>query len=252
MTTQTLTPGPFAPHVKEARYDLLSTLRQPGFTLPTLLFPATFYLFFGILFGQGNGLALYLLPTYGVFGVIGAALFGFGASIAVARESGELRLKRASPMPAAAFFGAKVTTSLTFSVVILLELFVLAATLGDVVLGAGQWLLLASVLLAGTVPFAAVGLAVGSYASGKGAPALLNLIYLPSAFLSGLWIPIEVLPSLVGRIALFLPPYHLGQLALRVVGKGAGQPVALHVGALLFTTLVALPIAARGLRRDDA
>ena len=33
------------------------------------------------------------------------------------------------------------------------------------------------------------------------APAIVNLIYLPTAFLSGLWVPIQVLPEILQRVA---------------------------------------------------
>ena len=237
-----------APYLAEAHYDLLQTFRQPAFAVPTLLFPAMFYLFFGIVFGSRSGLASYLVATYGAFGVIGTALFGFGVSVAVARESGELRLKRVAPVPPFAFLGAKVTTCLVFSLLVVIELFVLASIFGGVRFPRLEWLGLAAVLLLGALPFAALGLAIGTHTSGQGAPALINLVYLPTAFLSGLWIPIEVMPEVLRLLAVVLPPYHLAQLALGVVGQGAGQPAALHVAVLAATTLISLAVALRGWR----
>ena len=45
----------------------------------------------------------------------------------------------------------------------------------------------------GVLPFCAMGLFVGSLVSGQAAPAIVNLIYLPMAFLSGLWVPMQFL-----------------------------------------------------------
>ena len=131
---QTLPRGnrPIHAFSSEACYELVASWRQLDFALPTLLFPALFYLFFGVFFGSKTGLASYLLPTYGAFGVIGTALFGFGVKIAVARESGELRLKQVTPVPPLALIGAKLATALWFSAIVLLELFILA-TLNRVV-----------------------------------------------------------------------------------------------------------------------
>ena len=230
-----LEPAPLraTPYLLEVQSELLQALRQPAYVVPTLLFPAMFYFFFGVFFGRSSDMASYLLATYGAFGVIGTALFGFGVSVAVARDSGELRLKRVAPVPPLAQIGGMLATSLVFSSLVIAELFVLAAAAGDVRLERGEWIGLAAVLLAGSVPFAAAGLVIGAHTSGKAAPALINLLYLPMAFLSGLWIPIEVLPGAIQTLAVFLPPYHLAELALGVLGRGAGQPAALHAGLLL-------------------
>lgn len=103
----------------EAKLDFLKTLRLPAYALPTVAFPALFYLMFAVAFGPqamgGVQGAAYMLATYGTFGVIGAALFGFGVGIAVERGQGWLLLKRASPMPPGAYFGAKLATSTLFA-----------------------------------------------------------------------------------------------------------------------------------------
>lgn len=233
----------------ESCYELVSVFRQLDFSLPTLLFPPMFYLFFGVLFGRGNGLADYLMATYGTFGVIGTALFGFGVGTAVARESGELDLKRVTPAPPGAFLTAKIVAASIFSCLVIFELFLLGAVLGHVELELTQWAGLAAVLLAGTVPFAAMGLAIGTHVGGKGAPAVVNLFYLPMAFLSGLWIPITMLPEPLQKLAFALPPYHLSQLALGVLDLDAGYPWPIHTLVLIAVTLTCLGLAARGYRR---
>ena len=62
---------------------------MPGYAVPSIAFPAMFYLLFGVMFGRGTvggiSMATYLIATYGAFGVIGASLFGFGVGVAVER-----------------------------------------------------------------------------------------------------------------------------------------------------------------------
>ena len=41
-------------YLNETRFQMLSTLRMPSFVLPTFLFPAVFYCFFGIFFARKN------------------------------------------------------------------------------------------------------------------------------------------------------------------------------------------------------
>ena len=118
----------------EAFHEFLKLIRVPMFAVSTLVFPLMFYVIFGITFADetagGVGVTTYMLATYGAFGVIGAALFGFGASIATERGQGWMRLKRVSPMPPLAYFVAKVVMATAVSGLIVLALFGLGATDG--------------------------------------------------------------------------------------------------------------------------
>ncbi|WP_241973663.1 ABC transporter permease [Aliidiomarina shirensis] len=142
----------------------------------------------------------------------------------------------------AAYIVAKFFSSLVFASVIGLMLFIIAAVFADVQLYLWQWATLLVVLLLGTLPFALIGLLLGLCLSDKAAPALVNLIYLPMAFLSGLWIPIQFLPDPVGAIAYALPAYHYSQLAHAVIGTSQGESLWGHT--LFLIAFCALMIAA--------
>ena len=79
-------------YLLDTRCELMRLLREPMYVIPTLLFPALFYAMFGLLLGARGSAeaARYLLATYGVFGVMGAALFGFGVTVAMDRDQGLL------------------------------------------------------------------------------------------------------------------------------------------------------------------
>ena len=239
--------SPWRCYVLEARYELLRQLREPAFVLPTLLFPTAFYLLFGVLLSRSAAAAEYMLAGYGVFGIMGAALFGFGAGIAHERERGLLRLKRALPAPPGAWLLAKMVAAMAFAAVISLLLAVLAATVGEVALAPWQWLLLFSANVLGVLPFCALGLYIGSLVGGNAAVALVNILFLPMAFLSGLWMPLSVLPDIFTRLAPVWPAYHLGQVAMKVVGHDAGGSLWLHLGVLAVVTGVFFVLARRRL-----
>lgn len=242
-------------YVLEAKYEFLKLLRMPAYAIPSIAFPAMFYVLFGLVLGsrtsRGVSMPTYLLATYGAFGVIGAALFGFGVGVAVERGQGWLTLKRATPMPPAAFLAAKLFMCVVFSTAIVVLLSVLGVAFGGVRLSNGAWARLALTLIVGASPFCALGLAFGYVAGPNSAPPLVNLIYLPMAFASGLWIPLEVLPQVIGLGAPFLPAYHLGQLALQAVGYGVGTPAWAHAMALLGFTCLGLGLALWAYRRDE-
>jgi ABC-2 type transport system permease protein len=123
---------------------------------------------------------------------------------------------------------------------------------GGVRLPFGTAAKLLGILVAGSIPFSAMGLAIGYFAKPNSAPAVVNLIYLPMSFCSGLWIPLFMLPHGLQTLAKFLPAYHMSQLALNAVGMGMSPtPAWGHVEALLAFTMICLGLAAWGYRRDE-
>jgi ABC-2 type transport system permease protein len=115
----------------------------------------------------------------------------------------------------------------------------------------GAFTKLLGTLVAGSIPFSAMGLALGYFTGPNSAPPTINLIYLPMSFCSGLWVPFMFLPKVVQKIALVLPPYHLSQLALGVVGSGTHESAIGHWEVLAAFTMICLGIARIGFQRDQ-
>jgi len=237
-------------YLRDARYEFLRTLRMPAAAVPMLVFPALFYLLFGVVFAGHNAhQAVYVLGSMGAFGVMSPGLFGFGIGVAVDRERGLLMFKRALPVPPAAYLAAKMAMALLFALLIFVILALLAVTLGGVRLAALQWLGLLGAMLLGVLPFCAIGLLIGSRASAQAAPAIANLVFLPMSFLSGLWVPISAMPHLLQQAAPLWPAWYLGELCLRAVGMGPASPGPAIVALLAFTA-VFFVLAVRRLRRS--
>jgi ABC-2 type transport system permease protein len=237
-------------YLAEMRGECLRYMRNPGFMLPIMLFPSMFYLLFGIVMAKSEGAdaARYLLASYGVFGVMSPGLFGFGISLALERDGGLLTYKRALPMPPGAYLLGKMMMAMLAAAVVILLLLAMAYGMAHVTLSAAQAGLLLLTGVLGVLPFCALGMLVGTLIKGQGAPGLLNLIYLPMSFLSGLWIPIGMLPKALQQIAPIWPSYHLHQVALAAVGIDHSGLLA-HVGILLGFAGVFFAVAARRLRR---
>ncbi len=131
---------------------------------------------------------------------------------------------------------------------LILLLLAMALSLGHVALAPAQAGALLLTGMLGVLPFCALGMFVGTLIKGQGAPGMLNLIYLPMSFLSGLWMPLPMLPAFLQRIAPVWPSYHLDRLALAAVGMNEG-PLRGHVLALIGFAAAFLLMAARRLRR---
>ena len=244
--------GSAAAYLLEAKYEFLRVLRTPAFAVPTLLFPPMFYLLFGLILNRDSANAAhYLFATYSVFGVMGPGLFGFGVGMAIERERGWLALKRVAPMPAGAYLLAKMAMAMMFAMIIYFVLALMARFLGSVQLAAWQWLVLCIIAVFGALPFCALGLLIGSRINASAAPAIVNFIYLPMAFLSGLWMPLSLLPAFFAQIAPLWPAYHLSQLALATIGRGDGSAALPHVTVIVVFTAMCFAIARRWLARTQ-
>jgi ABC-2 type transport system permease protein len=236
-------------YLEEARSECLRYLRNPGFIVPMTLFSTVFYLMFGVLINHGNAdAARYLLASYSAFGIIGPGLFGFGVSLALERDGGLLTLKRALPMPPCAYLLGKMVMAMVAATIVTVLLLLIGVLLAQVALSRGQIIALLAVGSLGVLPFCALGMFVGTLIKGQGAPGLLNLVYLPMAFLSGLWLPLSMLPATLKKIAPIWPSYHLNQLTLAAVGMNSAA-LWPHVLTLIGFALVFLLLAARRLHR---
>jgi len=86
--------------------------------------------------------------------------------------------------------------------------------LGGVVLAdSAAWFRLTAMTLAAALPATLMGTALGSLASARAAVPLANLVFLPLAYLGGLWMPPQLLPEAVGTISVWTPTRAMAELA---------------------------------------
>jgi ABC-2 type transport system permease protein len=216
----------------ESQAEFLRLLRAPSFAVPTIAFPLLFYVLFGVLLAPVHASAAAAraaLASFVVLGTMAPGLFALGVTLATDRERGLLELKRALPMPRGVYLAAKLAMSMVFAAIVALLLMTIAASAARVVLTLAECSLLFVLAVLGVVPFCAIGLLVGASVRAAAAPAVLNLIYLPMSFLSGLWVPLAFLPRALASLAPLWPSWHLAQIALAAVGMGSGAGTAWHL-----------------------
>jgi len=246
MTTMPLS-RVFGAYLAEARFETKRHLRAPAFAMPFLVIPVALYVFFTSLGGDPAQapkpelqMPLRMFTGFSIMGVMGPALFAFGMTLAMDRDLGLLRLKRALPMPPMAYMLGKMEMAALFSVAVTLTM-TIAAMVKGLDLLAAQFLAVAAIGVVGTLPFAAIGLFIGAKVSGRTAPAWVNLAYIPMTYLSGLFFPV---PEAIRALALASPAFHLNQLALQAAGVAAIMPATMHVAALLGVTVLFSGLAA--------
>jgi ABC-2 type transport system permease protein len=209
-------------YMLETRSELVQLLRAPGMVFPFLLLPPVLYIFFGVVMAgasaevQSNpALRNYLYSGWCTYAAMGPALFGVGCVLALERESGLLKLKRALPAPTGSYLAAKMIVSMGFALLAVGSVIAAALVAGQITLTPAQLLGHATVLIVGAVPFAAIGLFIGAYASASASPAFANLVFLPMLWLAGLFFPV---PKVMEPWVVIWPAFHLNQVALAVAG----------------------------------
>jgi ABC-2 type transport system permease protein len=236
----------------EAKYESLRMLRAPSFGVIFLSIPVLIYLLFGVvIFGHAlqsdPTAAVAVFTGFAVFGIMGPAMFGFGVTIAMEREQGLLRFKRALPAPTAAYLVAKMLMAMLFAAIIMITMGIAARFVAHVPLPAARLIGIGATNVIGVLPFCAIGLFIGAIVKGAAAPGFTNLVYLPMMYLSGLFFP---LPKALAPVAPIWPAYHLNQLALSAAG-GSLPGTKTHLAVLMGVTVLFSSLALRRLRRAE-
>lgn len=237
-------------YLAEARYETVRMLRTPAFAIPFLGLPVVLYLLFAVvIFGPAVGkdprTGAFVFTAFAVFGVMGPGIFGFGMVVATEREQGLLQLKRALPMPPAAYPLAKMLMALLFAVVVVVTMLA-ALPISHLSLSVGQCFAVAAIAVLGALPFCAIGLFIGTRTTSRSAPAFVNVAYQAMMHVSGLFYP---LPKVLQVIAPVWPTYHLQQLVFGVLGLPTQSTALVHATVLVGSTWVLSVLSVRRLAR---
>jgi ABC-2 type transport system permease protein len=232
---------------RHARAMTIELARYPAYLVPTLVFPSVFFLFFAA--PGGHEEAPLRMATFAGFAAIGVAFFQFGVGIAVERASPWETYARTLPIGPAVRLGARLLSAALFAGAAAGLLVAVAVPVTGATLTPLQWLSLAIALLAGTVPFALLGIALGYWTPERGALPIANLLYLGLSYAGGLWLRPRDLPDPVAGISPYLPTRSLANV-LAAAATGGPVPwrswLALGVFAAIFAAL-----ARAGYRRDE-
>jgi ABC-2 type transport system permease protein len=232
----------FGAYLTETRYELMRMMRNPGVAIPVLLLPFALYALFALVIAgeainKDPNTGIFLFSAFALMSVTMPAMFGIGVTLALERDMGLLRLKRAQPAPPAAWVVAKIVSGLVLAVLAYVPILVVALASGKLSLGAEQVAALSGALLLGTIPFTALGLMIGSLATGSAAPAYANLVYLPGCYLSGMFFP---LPTSMYWQAPIWPQFHVEQIAMHLAGitKFQFEPLQMAIATVLGYTVL--------------
>ena len=212
------------------KLELTRALRNRKFLFFSVLYPSLLFLIIAGSSGttdkvDGTGLtvATYMMVSMASFGALTAVLMGNSERIAKEREGGWVRQLRLTPLPGRGYVLAKTASAAVVSLPSIVVVFVVAAVVKDVRLDAWQWLALTGAIWAGSLVFAALGVAIGYLATGDAVRPITMITYFGLSMLGGLWMPATTFPQWLQDIAKWLPTH-----AYAALGQAIEQSRAPH------------------------
>src|SRR6266516_2525099 len=151
-------------------------------------------------------------PSILVFAAISATYVNLAVSVAIVRDDGILKRLRGTPMPGWVYVAGRVLHA-TFAAVLAAVMMVDAGMLLFQVKLIGHLLPAAIVtLLVGIVSFCALGLALAAVCpNGEAAPAMANFTWLPVAFVSSIFFPLDTAPKWLQSLGGIFPVKHFAE-----------------------------------------
>ncbi|MFZ3568366.1 ABC transporter permease [Streptomyces sp. BH097] len=224
------------------KLELTRALRNRKFLFFSVIYPSVLFLLIAgkadtstVVDGTGLNLPAYLMVSMASFGALTAVLMGNSERIAKERENGWVRQLRLTTLPGRGYVLAKTASAAVVSLPSIVIVFVVAAAFKDVRFDAWQWLALTGSIWAGSLVFAALGVAIGYLASGDAVRPITMITYFGLSILGGLWMPTTSFPQWLRDIAEWLPTHAyaaLGQ-AIELGGAPEAKDVALLVAYFL-------------------
>ncbi|MCX5380604.1 ABC transporter permease [Streptomyces sp. NBC_00091] len=207
----------------------------------TFAFPLLFLVVFGLIFsGQdveesGRPYISYIAPGVMSWGVANAAVFGIAFTLMQWRRDDLLRLIRLSPTPLTTVLASRYVLALVVGVV-QAAVFVAVAMLPGFGLELdGRWPLVLPALVFGITAFMAIGVIVGNYAkTPEAVAAIANCLMVPMAFLSGSFLPLDMMPSWLRSVSRVLPLRYLNDAASGAL-TGSGSLATIGIGCAALT-----------------
>lgn len=208
----------------QLRYDLLVIWRDPRSRFFTLILPVIFMVLLTSLFGnhthyiRGHAIknSTYYVPGISTLGIMSASFVNLVMTITAQRESGVLKRRRSTPVPAWVLIASRALASVILSIVLVLVIVLLGRIIYGVHLPSATLPAFIIGVVIGAASFCCLAFAVASFIrSEDAAQPLIQAITLPLYFISGVFVPTDQLSKTLRDIADVFPVSHLNKALLK-------------------------------------
>ena len=226
------------------RFDLRALVRNRQAQFFTFALPILFLVIFASIFGghdhtvavAGGRIetSVAYVPGIMALGIIAAAFINLVISVTAQRESGILKRRRATPVPAVVLIAGRALSAVVLALMTTLILLIIGWAAFGAHVPARTAPALALTIVVGALSFCCLGYALASLIHDQdAAQPVTQGIMLPLYFISGVFVAVSTLPHWLVDIAAIFPVRHLAAALLTAYNphtRGAGlAPVDLLI-----------------------
>jgi ABC-2 type transport system permease protein len=202
----------------QLRYDLLLVWRDPQSRFFTIVLPLIFLILFTALFGNHtshvNGHVIknssYYVPGICALGVIASSFVNLVITLTVQRESGVLKRRRSTPVPAWVLIASRTITSAIQALGLVAVIVLIGRIASGVHIPAATLPAFALAVVVGAAAFCCLAFAGASFIRNEdSAQPIIQALVLPLYFISGIFVPNDQLSGTLTDVAGAFPVSHL-------------------------------------------
>ena len=221
-------------------------MRNRAFLFFSLIMPLAFLFIYAGIFGRGKAQAVpYLLAEVLALTVMGS-FWGLSVQLVTFREQGILRRFRVTPVGASAMLASSLVSNYFLTLPTIAIEFFLSRSVFHM-MGLGNILSIFVLVTIGTVTFASLGLIVASVTNTMQETQIINqIIWFVFLFISGATIPFPMLPSIIQKVAVFLPAtYLVSGLQRAMIDHTDLSNLGMYLASLIGCALIAFIVSAQ-------
>ena len=174
--------------------------RTPIAAFFTLGLPVIFLVLFSVIFGSediggGYSFSQFFAPAMAVFAAVSSTFTNIAIGTALARDQGILKRVRGTPLPAWIYMVGRIGSGVWIAILSVVLMFVMGWAFFGFRMIWDDFGPAVLVFVVGIATFSALGLSVCAIVKhGDATPAVANGVFLPMAFISGIFIPLDDAP----------------------------------------------------------
>ena len=225
------------------KVELILMKRQAAYYLLSIGLPSVFYLIFSGVMSSDTPtsvLRLYLFSMT-VFSIMSSAFFSIPSSLQSDKTNNWQKMIQHSPVSMVEYYISKLFSALLTFLLSIVVVFSVGYFVRGVSLPTMDWLIIALIILFGSLVFIAMGVLVSLLPSAQLMSVVGNIAYMALAVLGGLWFPLSMFPAWLRSIGKLMPSYQLMQVVSSYLEHREFNAIAALI-VLVFTVGVSLVV----------
>ncbi len=202
---------------RQIRFEQRAFWRNRSRAFFAVAFPLVFLLVFNAVNGGhhidelgGIGYSTWFVPGILAYGLIMATFANLATALTVTRDLGILKRIEGTPLPRSVFIAGCVGSALISALILVGATLCLGVFAYGVEIRIGTLPGLIAILVAGSVCFTTLGIAITALIpNAEAAPAIVNVVILPLTFISGIWMVLGSAPRWLDTLAAVFPVHAL-------------------------------------------